>query len=99
MKISNTIAGIATLALAAVPMFALGTVAYAAPVTVQVADLNLGSSEGALELDRRVNAAANSFCADERVLSVKVSCKEAIRAEAFEKIAAIKTQATVYAAR
>lgn len=102
MNITNTIAGIATLALAAIPMFALGTAAHAAqPVTVQVSDINLSTPEGASELDRRISAAATRFCRNEAPATgtrLSASCKAAVRAEVTEKMAA-RTTATQYAAR
>lgn len=98
-KISNTIAGLATLALAAVPMFAIGSAAHAAPVAVQVADLNLTSPEGAKELNRRIDIAAASFCADQKpVTGTRLSngsCKKAVREEISMKLKASAT----YAAR
>ena len=99
MKISNTIAGIATLALATIPMLAMGTAAHAAPVTVQVADLNLASAEGAREFNRRVEAAADRFCGSQMRLGVTTACKAAVRTEVSEKLAAIQSAPTAYAAR
>ena len=98
-KISNTVAGVATLALAALPMFAMATSAYAAPVTVQVADLNLASPQDAREFDRRVDIAANDFCADTIGLSARAACKAGVRDEVSEKLEAMRTSARTYAAR
>lgn len=98
-KISNTVASAATLALAALPMLALSTTAYAAPVTVQVADLDLASTDGARELDRRVNRAANKFCADSIGLSVRAACMDGVRDEVSEKVEALRFSTRTYAAR
>lgn len=100
MKISNTIAGVATLALAAIPMLALGSNAFAAqPVTVQVADLDVSTPAGAREFERRTNAAASEFCGPGMRLSEHVACKAAVRAEVTEKLIAMKSAPTAYAAR
>jgi UrcA family protein len=99
MQVSNAIAGIATLALAAIPMFALGTAAHAAqPVVVQVADLDVSTPAGARELDRRINTAASQFCEGATRLAETVSCKAAVRAEVSDKMAA-RSAAVLYAAR
>jgi UrcA family protein len=99
MQVSNAIAGIATLALAAIPMFALGTAAHAAqPVVVQVADLDVSTAAGARELDRRINTAASQFCEGSTRLTENASCKAAVRAEVSDKMAA-RSAAVLYAAR
>ena len=99
-RISNTVAGVATLALAALPMFAMATSAYAAqPVTVQVADLDLASTDGARELDRRVNAAAGAFCSDFTRIAENMTCKNAVHDEVEGKLEAMRISARTYAAR
>ena len=84
-------AGIATLALAVVPVAALSTLAHAAPVPahVRIGDLDLGSRAGLLAFDRRVAKASESLCGSQRLLSVKSACEAAIRTEAHEKLALI----------
>lgn len=99
MKVSNTVAGLATLALAFVPALAVGSNAFAAPATVQVADLDLSTQAGVHEFDRRTNAAASRFCNDIRPLSAHVACREGVKVEVSEKLAAIKSAPTLYAAR
>ncbi|MDB5475501.1 MAG: hypothetical protein JWP49_1012 [Phenylobacterium sp.] len=82
------IAGIATLALAALPVVALSTNAHAAPapVTVKVADLDLGSRAGLTAFDRRVQQAGARLCHDQQGLTAKDGCEQAVRAEAREKL-------------
>ena len=46
-KISSTLAGVATLALATVPMLAIASGAHAAPVVVKISDIDTSSAEGA----------------------------------------------------
>ena len=84
------IAGVATLALAALPAFALTTVAHAAshaPAAVRVADLNLASADGRAAFDQRVDAAARKFCSSETSLDLKAGCAAGVRAEVNEKAA------------
>jgi len=81
-------AGVATLALAVLPVAALTTAAHAAPVAhIQVADLNLASSDGVATLQHRVAAAASQFCGDEKTLDQKAACKAGVRTEVQEKLA------------
>ena len=92
---TSTLAGVATLALAALPMFALATVADAAtPVAVQVADIDTLSPEGARIYEQRVEKAAMRFCrinnAQSR-LTERVDCQNAVRAEMAEKLEAHNT--------
>lgn len=98
-KVSNTLAGVATLALACVPAFALSTNAFAAPATVQVADLDLSTQAGAREFDRRTDAAAGRFCNDIRSVSANAACRQGVRAEVNEKLVAMKPATTLYASR
>lgn len=84
------IAGVATLALAAVPALALTTVAHAAthvPAAVRIADLNLASPDGRATFDQRVGAAARKFCSSEASLDLKAGCAAGVRAELNEKAA------------
>ena len=92
---TSTLAGVATLALAALPILALSTGAQAAtPVAVKVADINTLSSEGARIYDQRVEKAAMRFCrinnANSR-LSERVDCQNAVRAEMSDKLEAHNT--------
>ncbi|MDB5465430.1 MAG: hypothetical protein JWQ46_192 [Phenylobacterium sp.] len=97
------IAGLATLALAALPMVALTTAAHAAPVRVQVADLNLASAAGEATFNGRVRSAANQMCGAERNLSMQARCRTAIRAEVQEKLVILqqaqRAKAATFAAR
>jgi UrcA family protein len=81
------IAGVATLALAALPVAALST-AHAAtyvPASVRVADLDLSTSAGKAAFDQRTQAAARHFCSREMALDIKAGCEAAVRAEVADK--------------
>jgi len=84
---TSRIAGVATLALAILPMAALTTAAHAAtaPERVQTSDLNLSSAAGQAVLASRVDGAARHFCRAERNLTMKSTCESAVRQEASEK--------------
>lgn len=81
------IAGVATLALAVLPVAALSTAHAAeyAPATVRIADLNLATPTGKAAFDARVDMAAHRFCADERKLDFKAACEAGVRTEMNEK--------------
>lgn len=102
------IAGAATLALAAVPMVALSTTAYAAPTSIRVQDLDLSSAAGQATFEQRAEAAAEAFCKAQtrpvsRLRVAQDDCKAAVKAEVSEKFeivqAAQRAQRGVYAAR
>jgi UrcA family protein len=84
------IAGIATLALALLPVAALST-AHAATASapaaqsVQISDLNLASASGQAIFAQRTDAAAYHFCRDERRLDARAACQAGVRAEVAEK--------------
>ncbi|MFL5294946.1 MAG: UrcA family protein [Phenylobacterium sp.] len=82
------IAGVATLALAALPVAALTTAAHAAthvPASVRIADLNLATSAGRAAFDQRIDVAARKFCSTESSLDLKAGCQRGVRAEVTEK--------------
>src|SRR6185437_13765967 len=80
------IAGLATLALAALPVAALTTAAHAQGAEhVHIADLNLATAAGKATFESRVDAAARNFCHDERNLDLKAACQAGVRTEANEK--------------
>jgi UrcA family protein len=82
------VAGIATLALAVLPVAAISTQAVAAPVArVHVADLNLASIEGIATFHQRVAVAAHQICGAERNLGQQAACKAGVRTEVQEKLA------------
>lgn len=98
------IAGVATLALAVLPVAALATNAHAAPraVKVAVADLDTGSKAGMAAFDKRVQWASLKICSDERTLAGKENCALGVRIEAREKLTAYldaRSAPTVLAAR
>ena len=87
-NLTARVAGLATLALAALPIAALSTAAHAGPhQRVQVADLNLATTSGKATFDTRVDTAARRFCYAERNLEQKAACQAGVRAEANEKAA------------
>jgi len=81
------IAGVATLALAVLPVAALST-AHAAthpPVSVRVADIDLSTADGRSALVARTDAAAHRYCAGEVALDLKAACEAGVRSEVAEK--------------
>ena len=84
------VAGIASLALAAVPALALTTAVHAQTptvrATVQVADLNLRGAGGQTAFHQRLERAARQACAAETSLNTRDACRAGIRAEAREKL-------------
>jgi UrcA family protein len=81
------IAGVATLALAVLPVAALSTHAAAAtPARVQVADLNLASIDGVATFHQRVAVAANQICSNEKSLGQQAACRAGVRTEVQEKL-------------
>lgn len=104
---STTLAGFATLALAAVPALALTTAAHAEPVVVKVSDIDMTSADGARALDQRVTVAAREFCtipANQGGLTARANCMRSVRAEVQDNLVArdtmlAKTQTTELARR
>ena len=88
-KLSNTIAGIATLTLATVPALALATSAHAAPAVIKVSDIDFNSAHDARTLDKRVSEAAYEVCdaSGRTPLGARAACVESVRAEARDQIA------------
>ncbi|WP_374579410.1 UrcA family protein [Phenylobacterium sp.] len=104
-KFSNTLAGLATLALAAVPALALTTAAHAAPAVVKVSDLDMASAHGAQILNQRVKIAAGKVCTDRnpRDLSARAACIDSVYDEVHDALTArsvmAKAQSTEIARR
>ena len=101
-------AGVATLALAALPMAALATAATAAPVSIQVRDIDLNTASGQAAFHARAEQAADTFCKSERRPASRLriaedTCREAVKAEVAEKFvlaqAAQRAERGVYASR
>jgi len=91
-NLTARIAGVATLALAALPFAALTTAAHAqtastgyAQESIRVGDLNLAAPTGQATFASRVDHAAGRVCARERNLGMKEACKAGVRTEAREK--------------
>jgi UrcA family protein len=75
-----------TLILAAAAALSLAAPAMAAdPLRISLADLDLGTVQGAAELDARIDAAAAALCRDARRpgsrLSDRAYCEAGVRAE------------------
>jgi len=91
-QIVGRVAGIATLALAALPVAALTTTAaHAAPTPahVRIGDLDLGTRAGLTAFDQRVEKAGQAMCGGQRELAVRNACRDAVRTEAREKLSQI----------
>ena len=90
-KISSTLAGVATLALATVPMLAIASGAHAAPVVVKVSDIDTSSAAGAKILNQRIDVAAHKLCSQMRPGAISRlsdnACIKGVRAEAAENLA------------
>lgn len=82
------IAGVATLALAALPVAALTTAAHAAPKpqAIRVADLDLTTAAGKDAFEARVYKAGRAICRDARGLADTSACEAGVRAEANAKL-------------
>jgi UrcA family protein len=81
------IAGVATLALAVLPVAALST-AHAAthvPTSVRVADLDLSTASGKAIFAARADHAARIYCSREQALDLKAACEGGVRAELAAK--------------
>jgi UrcA family protein len=81
------IAGVATLALAVLPVAALSTAHAAthAPVSVRVSDIDLSTADGRSTLVARTQAAAHRYCESEFSLDQKAACEAGVRSEVAEK--------------
>ncbi len=95
-SLTKCFAGVAGLALAALPLAALSTAAHAATTSygyaravVRVADLNLGPASGKAALAQRVDHVTRHFCSGEKNLELKALCQTAVRAEIDEKATAL----------
>ena len=97
-KVLNTLSAIGALTMAATPLAALGGMAHAAeagrPAHILVADLNLSQPGDAATFRQRVDAAAETFCADRGGLGLNAvnSCRQAIREEAVALLGAQQRQ-------
>jgi len=92
-NLTTKFAGIATLALAALPALALATAAHAAPA-VRVSDIDLASASGRATFEQRAEAATSRFCRDQmrpgsRIANLE-SCRAAVQAELAEKVQVAK---------
>ncbi len=88
----------AAAALAVLPAAAHAAEGARGAVAVRIADLDLASPGGMAQFHRRVNVAAQRFCADELSLERQYACQAGVRIEMREKLAAV-LPATRYARR
>ena len=88
-SLTARISGVATLALAALPLAALATNAHAA--SVKVSDLNLLSPAGQATFVQRAESAGRKFCATKRGVTAYQSCRAGVRAELAEKMEVVRT--------
>jgi len=86
---TSRIAGLATLALGALPMLALSSVAHAG-TTVKVSDLNLLTSQGVAAFEQRAEDAGRQFCRGRASVRTTRDCREGVREELAEKMAALR---------
>ncbi|MFC3076551.1 UrcA family protein [Phenylobacterium terrae] len=101
----NKIAGIAAIALAALPLVAVAGVAEAA--TVKISDLDVATVEGQLEFQSRVKDAASDFCRSHATPGSRArshgACIAAVQAEMNDKMSQVQqaraVKAQTYAAR
>ena len=61
-KISSTLAGVATLALATLPMLAVASGAHSSSFFVNFSYIDTASAHGAKILNQRIDVAAREFC-------------------------------------
>jgi UrcA family protein len=88
-KFIARIAAAAVIALVGAPLVAAGAAnAQTAPARIQVSKLDLSSAEGAAAFEARLNAVEHRFCVagEKRSISDTAACRQAIRAEAVEKL-------------
>lgn len=100
---TSRIAGLATLALAALPVAALSGAAHAG-ARVQVGDLNLLSAQGVAAYEQRAEAAERKFCRSHTTLAARTACRDGVQIELAEKMAELRQaqlaqQASTFAAR
>ena len=82
-------AGVATLALAALPVAALTTAAHAQSGKVYVADLNLATAAGQKTATSRIVHLSREMCVNERNLTQKDACESAVSHEARAQLAQV----------
>lgn len=88
------IAGVATLALAVVPVAALTTAAHASTAgrTIVVADLDLTTPAGMDAFEARLHDATRRICRGETALATQAACVKGVQAEAMAKLAQYMAQ-------
>ncbi len=92
----SNIATAATLGVALLPWIALGA-AHAQPATIKVSDLNMSRPSHVAVFNGRVDRAAQKVCADyanPRDFAASEACKQAVRAEAMDKLGQVQIVAS-----
>jgi UrcA family protein len=85
-SLTARIAGLATLALAVLPVAALSTAAHA-QTAVRYGDLDLASPSGKAAFSQRADRAVRAYCLAERSFSQRNACEAGVKAELKEKLA------------
>jgi UrcA family protein len=90
-------ANLSLLALAALPMISLGF-AHAEPASIKISDLDTSRPADMRTFEGRVDHASNVVCVrapDSRDLGRIAACRQAVRAEAMDKLSKSQAQARV----
>jgi UrcA family protein len=100
---ASKFAGVATLALAAMPLVTVATAARA-ETTVAIADIDVATPSGRAEFDARVDKAARDYCKARQVSWTRIAdnraCVAGVKLEMNEKLAQVQgSQSTALAAR
>jgi UrcA family protein len=95
IKVLDAVSAIGALVMAATPLVAIGGVAHAQdiqPQVIQVADLDMSRPADVARFNLRVDQAARRICGAASDMTISSACREAVRAEATEKLDALHTQ-------
>lgn len=98
-KILSVASALGALVMAATPLLAIGGFAHAeepgaTPVRILVGDLHLAQARDATVFERRVDKAAQTFCAQNGKVSLAdiSACRRAVREEAVAKLSPSQQQ-------
>lgn len=88
MKVLDILSTVGALVMATAPLAVAGVARAepAAPVAIQVGDLDFGARTDIARFDARVVKAADALCGDTRELSRRSACISAVREEAVAKL-------------
>lgn len=96
-KVLEAVSAIGALVMAATPLVAIGGVAHAQevqPQVIRVADLDMSRPADVARFDARVGEAAQQMCSGRGDMTINVSCRQAVREEALQKLNALRAQTT-----